>query len=332
MARCSSCGRNAVYFISGRWLCPFCAFEILGKTPPASVLIDVETTGINPCRDAIVQISAVRYQGDEKVDVMDTYINPLRKIPSEATMIHGITNDMVRSYPPIKEMRSRFMEVINDAILVGYNVLFDLRFLNMAFHGALTGSLYTDVLPMVKGKFKLPNYKLETVATHLGSCPEGGFHNSLADCEATAAVYFHLRQIGCLESVFEYRETEEYVRKRWADKSTPPSQIIPKEIPTDESHPFYGKRIVFTGELSIERDAAMQMAVDVGALVKSSVSGKTDFLVVGQQDITLVGDSGISTKEKTARELNDSGKGHIQILSEQEFMELVQQKTEAGVL
>lgn len=332
MARCSSCGRNAVYFICGRWLCPFCAYEILGKDPPAIVFVDTETTGLDPCKDAIIQISAIRYQGEEKLDVWNTYVNPHRKIPADATKVNGITNAMVRSSPPIKELRSRFVEITKNSILVVYNHPFDLRFLNMAFRNLLTGVLYIDMLPLVKGRFETPDNKLETVATHLGFHPERGFHDSLADCEATAAVYFHLLHAGLQMSVFEYRETAKDIENKYGVKSTPPSQIVPQEPPTDENHPFYGKKIVFTGELSIERDAAMQLAADAGAEIKGSVSGKTDFLVVGQQDITLVGSSGISGKERKARELNDSGKGHIRILSEAEFMELVQQKTEVGVL
>ena len=332
MATCSSCGRKAIYFISGHWFCPFCVYKILGRNPPATVFIDVETTGVNPYRDSIVQLSALRYQGDEKVDVVDTYINPLRKIPPDTTMIHGITDDMVRSCPQIKEMRSRFMEIINNSILVGYNVLFDLRFLNKAFQGALTGALYIDVLPLVRGKFEVPNNKLETVSAHLGFNPEGGFHNSLTDCEATAAVYFHLLSTGLQEPVSEYRETVEDLKRWWGGKNTPTSQIVPSGAPTDENHPFYGKNIVFTGELSIEREVAMQMAVDVGAVIKSGVSGKTDFLVVGQQDIMLVGASGTSTKERKAQEINDSGKGNIQFLTEQEFIDLVSPETEEGEL
>lgn len=332
MAVCSSCGRKGIYFICRRWFCPFCTYELLGHDAPEMVFVDVETTGVNPHDDSIIQLSAVRYRGGEKVEVLDTYINPLRKIPPAATLVNGITDDMVRFSPKIKDIRPRFMEFIKDSILVGYNVLFDLRFLDLAFRGALIGTLYIDVLPAAKEEFKLPNHKLETVATHLGFHPEDGFHNSLTDCEATAAVYFHLVNDGQLLSVSAFRGTGDDAKSSWAYKKISPSELSPQWGAPDEAHPLYGKNIVFTGELSIEREDAMQIAVDVGAVIKGNVSGKTDFLVVGQQDLTLVGSSGISGKERKAKELNDSRKGHIRILSEQEFMELIQQKTEAGVL
>ncbi len=63
----------------------------------------------------------------------------------------------------------------------------------------------------------------------------------------------------------------------------------------------------------------MQQAIDVGAIIGTSVSTKTDFLVVGQQDSELVGVDGKSSKEEKAQELISSGKGKIQILNEAEF-------------
>lgn len=72
----------------------------------------------------------------------------------------------------------------------------------------------------------------------------------------------------------------------------------------DENHPFYLKTIVFTGNLqTIIRKDAMQCVVDLGGIIKSNISRKTDFVVLGKQDKTLVGKDGMSTKERKAREL-----------------------------
>jgi len=89
------------------------------------------------------------------------------------------------------------------------------------------------------------------------------------------------------------------------------------------NHPLFGKNIVFTGELkSLDRKIAMQKVVDLGAVVKSGVSAKTDFVVVGIQDKALVGASGISTKESKAYELKS--KGHnIQVVNEQDFLKML---------
>lgn len=158
----------------------------------AYVFIDVETTGLNPSNDAIVQLSAVRYFGEKAADGINTYINPGKPIPASATRIHGITNAMVRGAPAIQDVREPFMDLIRDAVLVGYNVIFDLNFLNKAFDDALADVRYIDVLRGARDQLDLPDYKLETVASHLGVTPMGKFHNALNDCYATASIFFYL--------------------------------------------------------------------------------------------------------------------------------------------
>ena len=91
----------------------------------------------------------------------------------------------------------------------------------------------------------------------------------------------------------------------------------------EESHPFYGKNVVFTGDLQgMDRRTAMQNVVNLGGIVKSNVSRKTDIVVVGIQDKALVGSGGISRKEKRAYELIKQGYA-IEIVREKEFLRLL---------
>jgi len=100
------------------------------------------------------------------------------------------------------------------------------------------------------------------------------------------------------------------------------SDITPVAPVADSSHALFGKNVVLTGDLeSLTRPAAMQKIVNVGGIVKSSVSAKTDYLVVGKQDLSVVGSDGLSSKERKAHELIESGK-EIVILNEQEFLDL----------
>lgn len=172
---------------------------VSGYTPPPAssnesvyVFIDVETTGLSPTKDAIVQVSALRFFGQKAVDGLNSYINPLCSIPRESTAIHGITDDKVKDSPTIDEIKEPFMNLVKGAILVGHNVTFDLNFLDHAFQGALDGVEYIDTMWIAKSLLDLPNYKLETVADYAEFHPEGGYHDSLTDCTATAAVFFRL--------------------------------------------------------------------------------------------------------------------------------------------
>lgn len=100
------------------------------------------------------------------------------------------------------------------------------------------------------------------------------------------------------------------------------SEIAPTVETISVNNPFFGKNVVFTGDLqAIDRKAAMQEVVNLGGNVKSGVSGLTDYLVVGIQDKTLVGETGKSTKERKAYELIAKGKD-IKIIGETEFLRL----------
>lgn len=293
--------------------------------PPASsdepvyVFIDVETTGLSPTRDAIVQVSALRSFGRKVVDGLNSYVNPRCPIPGESTAIHGITDDKVKDSPTIDEIMEPFMNLIKGAILVGHNVTFDLNFLDHAFHGALDGVEYIDTMCIAKALLNLPNYKLETVADYAEFHPKGGYHDSLTDCTAAAAIFFRL--------AFDKPGLAKTYHSRGfsrADYSFSPKDIVPSTVPADINHPLYGKKIVFTGTLSMSRQEAAQMASDIGAIVRTSVSGKTDYLVVGEQDITVVGSNGMSSREEKAHELNSLGKASIKIIGEDEFMSLLE--------
>lgn len=292
------------------------------------VFLDVETTGVSPYDDAIIQLSAIKFFGTVELGRLNTYINPDRPIPPETTSIHKITDDMVKDAPRIFDVKTAFLEFIKDSVLVGYNITFDLHFISIAFDGMLDGIQYLDVMHMAKNHLDLPDYRLETVAEVLGFCPKGYFHDSLADCEATADVFWKLsaQELLIYSPVFHAPKR----KKTKAFDTFRPKEIVPHVVPTDANHPLYGKRIVFTGELSIDRHKAAQMAVDVGASVKSTVSGKTNYLVVGVQDPAIVGSDGMSGKEEKAYELNALGKASIEIINEDKFMSLLKGGVQCG--
>ena len=103
-----------------------------------------------------------------------------------------------------------------------------------------------------------------------------------------------------------------------------PRDIQPQVSTFDTSHPLYQKSLVFTGELSIDRKEAMQRAVNVGAVLRSSVSRRTDFLVVGHQYDGPDGQATISNKEEKARAILAEGKSKLRLLDENEFFHLLQ--------
>lgn len=318
-----------------------CFVEILSKY----VVVDIETTGFDYNNDRIIEIAAVSYEYGKKVAEFTSLVNPDMLIPPEIINLTGITQEMVSQAPSLAEVERIFLDFIGNLPIIGHNaVTFDIPFLNRQLSVKLSNAVI-DTLPMARKVFdRLPSHKLEylNVVLQLGISAS---HRALHDVEATNALLW-----ACLSP----RRYENAVNKAYLDdrlcgtvsrkhdnkaksKSHPVKgrfekvdikSIVPSCVCSSSSGPLFGKQIVFTGSLSIPREEAMQLAVDAGAILKSSVSSKTNYLVVGQQDITIVGMEGKSSKEEKAEMLNLSGKASINVICEKEFLDLVHNNNE----
>jgi len=90
------------------------------------VFFDLETTGLDPEKDRIVELAMSAEEGE-----VYSLVNPGMPIPAEATATHGITDDDVRGAPPFRELVEAVEGMLEDAVLVGYNSLrFDVPFLD----------------------------------------------------------------------------------------------------------------------------------------------------------------------------------------------------------
>lgn len=94
------------------------------------VAFDTETTGLTPVVDRIVEIGAVRFRGDEILRTFDTLVDPERPISKGASVVNGITDEMVRGKPNIGEVLPEWIQFIGDAIPVAHHAPFDVGFLS----------------------------------------------------------------------------------------------------------------------------------------------------------------------------------------------------------
>src|SRR3990172_3574823 len=94
------------------------------------VALDLETTGLEAERDAILEIGAIKFKGERMEGEFQTLVNPGRPIPQFVTQLTGITDAMVANAPRLTTVLPQLEEFVGEAPVIGHNVKFDLAFLN----------------------------------------------------------------------------------------------------------------------------------------------------------------------------------------------------------
>jgi DNA polymerase III subunit epsilon len=160
-------------------------------------VFDTETTGLQPSAgDEIIQIGATRVVAGKvrREDCFEQLVDPRRDIAAESIEIHGITPEMVRGAPTIEQVLPTFHAFAQDTVLVGHNVAFDLRFLELK--QSLTGLVFdqpvldTLLLSAVVHP-QQESHRLEALAERFG-VPMLGRHTALGDAMVTAEVFLKL--------------------------------------------------------------------------------------------------------------------------------------------
>ena len=154
------------------------------------VSLDIETTGLDEDRDAIIEIAAVRFNGKRKEDEFNTLINPGRQIPDFITGLTGIDNAMVRQAPRVQDIAHELISFVGDAPILGHNVKFDVGFLRKK--GMFEYQQTIDTLELAS--VLLPTatrYNLGALGKQLG-IPLPATHRALDDALVTHACYIKL--------------------------------------------------------------------------------------------------------------------------------------------
>jgi DNA polymerase III subunit epsilon len=99
----------------------------LWKDLPLAV-IDVETTGLDPVGDRVIEIAIIRFEGGEVVETYGQLINPERPIPEDSTRITGIRDEDVKDQPVFAEVAEAIHSRLQGVGIVAYNLSFDRSF------------------------------------------------------------------------------------------------------------------------------------------------------------------------------------------------------------
>lgn len=153
------------------------------------VAIDVETTGLSPVYNELIEISAIKYEKAQKKDTFSTLIKPKKEISDTITNITGITNEMVKNAPNIEQVMPKLIDFIGEYPIVAHNANFDYSFLQNNSQKSFSKNKVIDTVAISRKMLpSLPNHKLNTVSKYIG-IEEDGFHRAEFDCECCAKIY-----------------------------------------------------------------------------------------------------------------------------------------------
>ncbi len=154
------------------------------------VAFDLETTGLDARADAIIEIGAVRVRGGEVVDKFASFAQPGRPLSAKTVALTGITDEMLKGAPAPEEAVDAFLDWVGDTPLCAHNAAFDTGFIReYCFRaGRRFDPLYFDTLILAQYLCpKLPNHKLDTVASALG-LPPFQHHRAYDDAETCGLI------------------------------------------------------------------------------------------------------------------------------------------------
>lgn len=154
------------------------------------VCVDLETTGLYPKYDRIIEIGALKVENGQTTDTFQTLVNPGRRLSEKTRQLTGIRDEELEKAPVIEEVLPDFLRFAKEHVLLGHSLLFDYSFLkkaavNMGLPFEASG---VDTLRLSR-KFlaDLPSRSLPDLCRHFQI--EHTAHRALGDAAATSRLY-----------------------------------------------------------------------------------------------------------------------------------------------
>lgn len=323
------------------------------------IAVDFETP--NRKNNAICSMGITLVKNDQIIFNRNILVNPCTRFDSANVKIHGITEKMVEGKPTFAEVWEEYRKYFNHYPVVMHNADFDTSVLYKAAYDAnaiMPDMDFYCTKQLCEENYQIERYSLSSVCKWLGI--ELDNHNSASDSLATAKVMLHIindenASIHIhMDSADFFDKAERY--KRRMDREEKPerqisttlsfnmktgvasinekpmfsvavpaeSEIVTPECCYDETEiEFEGKRFVLTGNFpGMSRDKATKIIEEKGGKVIGSVSKKTDYVIIGEEDKAIVGENGKSRKIEQAEELIKEGYC-IKLIKAQCFVEKV---------
>lgn len=300
--------------------------------PDKYIMIDIETTGLSPDWDSIIEVAAIKIDNGEIINEYSSFVEYNDKLPEFITDLTGITNEMLIGAPSPQIVMRELSDFIGKDIIIGYNVNFDINFLYDYFDKHLNQKLDNDYVDCMRIARKLypeqKHHRLKDMVS-LFNIKIDTEHRALDDCRTTKFIYDNLQNV----IASRYKDKKQFIKLFFKiSKGVNAKGITTTKTNFDETHPLYGKKCVFTGVLEkMIRQEAMQFVVDLGGEVQNNVTKETNYLILGNNDYCTSIKGGKSNKQKKAEELLIKGQD-ISIIPENVFYDMITSTIESTEL
>lgn len=294
--------------------------------PANYVVFDLETTGLDPRFDSIIEIGAAKVVNNEICEELSMLVNPFEEIedvfiPTFITELTGITSkDIIKKGVIINEAIEKFIDFVKDDIVIGYNVNFDINFIYDNYNRILDKHFsndYIDVMRLARKALPtLEHHRLRDVKRHFGF-DEHQEHRAASDVLDTKRIF------DAIQKEVSSSQDIELFKKNFSKQALSAKDILTKETDFDQSNLFYGSYVCFTGKMdSIVRREAMQLICDLGGIPQDRVTKQTNYLVLGDTSYSVNVKDGVTGKMKKAQQLIGMGQ-ELEILSESVFIDML---------
>jgi len=297
--------------------------------------IDFETANEHrgsPCAVGLTRVEAGKVSESvvylmrppEEVDYFDEF----------NVALHGITPAMVKKQPRFAARLPEILEFAKGHPFVAHNAAFDLGVIADAARlsgGGVPALDFACTLVLARKTYDLLSYRLPFVAEAAGVKIEH-HHDPAEDARAAAEILLAIARHHsardfpelCAATSCKMGRLTDSTRQGFVSADSQKLQIPGANPDADPSHPLYGLEIAFTGTLlTMSRQQAFELVAQLGAQAEATVTKKTDFLVLGQQDPSrLTPGAELSAKAQKAEELRGKGQ-KIELLGEDDFLRMI---------
>ncbi len=290
--------------------------------PDNYTVIDLETTGLNIEEDSIIEIAALKVKSGKEAEYFQTLISCPITITQRIQNLTGISNEMLMDAPIFSQIAGQLSAFIDDDIIIGHAILFDITFLSKAF--LATGfmpleNLYIDTLPISQKLLpELVHHRLKDMASYY-KFDTTNAHRAMVDCNMNYQVFEAMKQT----IINTYTSYDTFISNWNTLSKRIKADMISTDIESfDTTHLLYQKNCVITGALDrFSRKEAMQIIANLGGINMDKLNTSTDILILGNGEYCDLL-TGITKKQKKALRLIDEGYP-IKIITELEFYQLL---------